>query len=123
MIKFFAVFLGGGLGSLVRFGIAEAVSPLKSGFPAATFLANVISCCILGFLLALVSKSEISPFIKFLFVTGFCGGFSTFSTFTGETFQLFQNGNWTTALIYVFSSFLVCLFSLYLGFKIANLTG
>ena len=120
MIKFIAVFIGGGLGSMVRFGISEVVSNLKSGFPAATFFANVISCCLLGFLLSYTSKVEISPFIKFLFITGFCGGFSTFSTFTGETFFLIQNGNWATAIFYIITSLLVCLFSLYLGFKIAG---
>lgn len=123
MIKFLMVFVGGGLGSMVRFGIAEVIAPLKSGFPAATFVANVISCCVLGFLLSYVLKVEVQPMLKLLFITGFCGGFSTFSTFTGETFFLLQNGNWPTAIIYILSSLMVCLFSLYLGFKIANFIG
>lgn len=123
MIKFLMIFIGGGLGSMVRFGIAELVSPLKSGFPSATFIANVISCCVLGFLLAYVLKVEVQPMLKLLFITGFCGGFSTFSTFTGETFLLLQNGNWPTAIIYILSSLMVCLFSLYLGFKLAEIIG
>lgn len=117
------VFLGGGLGSMIRFGIAEMIAPLRSGFPAATFVANVISCFVLGFLLAYVLKVEVQPMLKLLFITGFCGGFSTFSTFTGETFLLIQSGNWPTAMIYILTSLMVCLFSLYLGFKLAELTG
>ena len=121
MTKFLLVFIGGGLGSLCRFGIAEFLSENKATFPYATFWANFISCFILGILLSLSLKSNLSPQLKFLFSVGFCGGFSTFSTFTGEIFLLSQNGQYSTALFYIFTSLLVCLISLYLGFRFTQM--
>lgn len=118
MIKFLWVFLGGGLGSICRFGIAEWLSNHKSDFPYPTFWANFISCFILGALLAFTLKSEMNPHLKLLFMTGFCGGFSTFSTFTAEIFLLLQNGNFTTALSYILASLIICLTSLFLGYSL-----
>lgn len=117
MQNLFWVFLGGGLGSLLRFGIASAINGAKINFPFATFLANVVSCFLLGFLLSLSWKDQLDDASKLLLITGLCGGFSTFSTFTGETFLLFQNGHWWTAFANIIGSMAVCLISLYLGIR------
>lgn len=120
MFKFLLVFLGGGLGSLCRFGIAEILSVFPHKFPLATLLANVLACFILGILIALSWKEQLSSQAKWLLISGFCGGFSTFSTFTGESYFLFQNGHHFWALVNVIFSLLICTISLYLGMRLAT---
>ena len=101
------VFLGGGLGSLCRFGIAAALPTVdlsKGQFPWATLLANLFACLTLGALIALVSKQTLSREQSLFLVTGFCGGFSTFSTFSAELLGLYEAGYYTTAAIYALVS-------------------
>ncbi len=112
------VFIGGGLGSLCRYGIARYMGTYQGAFPLATFIANVISCIVLGMLVAYTLKNDSEQYIKLLLITGFCGGFSTFSTFSYETFSLFQSGDYTNAFANIFLSLLLCLFCIFLGIKI-----
>ena len=112
------VFIGGGLGSICRYGIARWLVFSTTQFPWATWLANVISCIVLGLVLGWTLRSGMDTSWKLLLITGFCGGFSTFSTFSLETLQLLQNGAWTYALLNVFLNLLVCLICIYLGTKL-----
>ncbi len=112
------VFLGGGLGSLCRYGIARGLQSFSLQFPLATLLANIISCIILGMLFGWMIRQQIDASWRLLWMTGFCGGFSTFSTFSLETFQLFEAGAIAYGLLNVIISLLVCLFCIYLGLKI-----
>jgi CrcB protein len=120
MLTYILVFAGGGLGSICRFGIGHLLAPLRWQFPWATFIANVLSCIILGVLFSLNVKGKLGGAWSVSLMAGFCGGFSTFSTFTSETFMLLHDGEWFKALLNVFLSMTVCLLSFYLGVKSAS---
>lgn len=102
-----AVFLGGGTGSLVRYAISRAVLSLqlKSIFPWATLLSNLIACALLAWL---VLRMQVHQPGKeqwhALLAIGFCGGFSTLSTFSMENYALLRDGMYGMALLNVLVS-------------------
>jgi len=112
------VFIGGGLGSLCRFGLNQWLNrPL--GYPYGTLLANGLSCILLGVLVGLVSRNLLPIEYRLLLVTGFCGGFSTFSTFSNELAQLMKQGQWTMTITYMFMSLFIGLLGIFAGMKAA----
>ena len=120
MLNFFWIFLGGGLGSICRYGISRILAGNEYSFPFATLLANFISCIILGYLFGLALKSGINDNNKLLWMTGFCGGFSTFSTFSLETFVLFEAGSTGYAFLNIAASLVICLVAIFIGIKISG---
>jgi len=120
-MNFLYVFIGGGLGSICRYGIALLLKKNQFNFPFATLIANIIACIILGYLIGLAAKDSISMNQKLLLMTGFCGGFSTFSTFSAETFLLFENGNVGYALANIGLSIIVCLVGIWIGWHLSSL--
>ncbi|MEY4927706.1 MAG: fluoride efflux transporter CrcB [Bacteroidota bacterium] len=120
MQKILLVFLGGGAGSLARYGVAEALSESSKNFPYATLCANIAACIVLGFVGTLAVKDSVTDATRLLLVTGFCGGFSTFSTFSNETFLLLQQGKLAAALFYATSSLIFCLIGVWLGNLISS---
>jgi fluoride exporter len=119
-MNYFWVFIGGGIGSVLRFGISEMLKSWSQNFPYATLIANSLSCILLGIVVGLFANDSISPSHRLLLATGVCGGFSTFSTFTNETFQLFQAGNIFLAVGNIFFNLALCFLCLFIGLKISN---
>jgi CrcB protein len=116
MMEAFAIFIGGGLGSVSRFGLGRWLGFSSTGFPIGTLAANLLACLILGFLGGvIVHKNNISPAIKLGIATGFCGGFSTFSTFSLETVGLFDQGKVFLGILYVALSIIFCFLGVWLG--------
>lgn len=109
------VFLGGGTGSIARFLIGKwAASNSNFNFPIGTFISNLLSCLILGIIVYVFSRSSEMPnTAKLLLITGFCGGFSTFSTFSFETLELMKGGHLMIALMNVLISVTACMLILW----------
>ena len=111
MSTILAIFLGGGLGSLARFGVGRLVLSFgKSALPWGTFLANVLACVLLGlFVYVYGPKLEKHVFWRAFLIIGFCGGFSTFSTFSYETLELFRSGAAMWGIANILVSVLLCI--------------
>ena len=120
-MNYFLVFMGGGLGSVTRFMVSKFFPSPSDSFPLATFFSNTISSLILGLLLGYFAQKNVSnDNIRLLIATGFCGGFSTFSTFSYETFVLFSSGNYKTGLVSIFANLLLCYGAIVAGFFISK---
>ncbi len=116
MKNFLLVFLGGGLGSAVRYGIARYIALYAWSFPLATLLANIAACFILGVIVGLADGRQLMTAQTRLFwAVGFCGGFSTFSTFSHETLQLITTGSQWSSALYVVGSVVLCLMAVFTG--------
>lgn len=111
-----AVFIGGGMGAVLRYLLSLCLSKWSLIFPFQTLAANFIGCFIAGAAGAfIISKTGINPLYKLLIITGFCGGLTTFSTFSLEVLNFIQSGESIKALIYAVLSFIVCLFAALIG--------
>jgi len=116
------VLLGGGIGSVIRYLISYFFNKYQTTFfPWPTFIANSLGCFLIGLFFAHTLKNNVqSETLKLLLITGFCGGFTTFSTFSLENLQLIQNQNYTLAITYTISSLLIGTIAVFLGFKFLN---
>lgn len=112
------VFVGGGLGSVFRFLVSNYTQKLWNinAFPAGTFLVNITGCFLIGILSGYLLKIDNS--LKFLLITGFCGGYTTFSTFSAENYSMWQNGQYFPLFIYILLSIVIGIMAVALGFSI-----
>ncbi|MDQ0476291.1 fluoride efflux transporter CrcB [Chryseobacterium sp. MDT2-18] len=118
MKNLFYIFIGGGLGSVLRFLISSYTQKLWNinSFPMGTFLVNMIGCFLIGVLTSYFIK--VDNYLKFLLITGFCGGFTTFSTFSAESYSLWQSGHYPILIFYILLSVMVGLAAVYLGLQV-----
>ena len=117
-MSYLYVALGGALGSVLRYFLSLVI-PKVAGFPWPTFVANVLGCLCIGIFSGLFLKCDsLSPNLKLFLVTGFCGGFTTFSTFASENLALLQSGKFGMCIAYALASFVLgvaaCFAGLYL---------
>lgn len=111
------VFIGGGLGSVLRYSVGRWIGAFHNyNFPLGTLLVNIVACFFLGFIIGLADHKEIfTPAARLFWTVGFCGGFSTFSAFSQESFYLIQGGFNLSLIVYVTLSLLFCVLAVYLG--------
>lgn len=122
MLKLLAIFTGGGIGAVLRFLVGIFCKNLNLSLPIATFTVNIIGSFIIGFVLAYsVIKPDFSPTVKLFLTVGFCGGLTTFSTFSAECLDYLANGKITEFLVYTILSVAVCVVSAGLGAYSAKL--
>ena len=116
MKQLLLVFLGGGAGSVLRFLFGKFLNSTESGFPYGTFAVNVIGSLLIGFILGWAAKNEaISQNTLLVLVTGFCGGFTTFSAFAYENQVFLKNGDFGLFALYTIASFIIGLLAVFLG--------
>ena len=109
------VALGGAFGSVCRYLISRMGD---TSFPWTTLCVNVLGSLLIGILVGLVNKDVLSPEMKLLLVTGFCGGFTTFSTFANESFSMMKAGDVLLSAIYAGASVTISILAVWMGTKL-----
>jgi len=117
MNNFVLIFLGGGLGSIARYGVGRGLAAWSVNLPYGTLVANVLACVILGFFTGWMAlrESEWALHYRAFLAVGFCGGFSTFSTFSNETLAMLLNDRWGDAVFNIILSVVLCLLASFAG--------
>lgn len=115
--------LGGAMGSMLRYLTSLFVARFwENHFPLATFITNVIGCFLIGLFIGFLEKQQLANSdLKWFLITGFCGGYTTFSTFGYENFNLLQNQNMGIALAYIASSVIIGLMAVWFGLFVAKM--
>ena len=116
------VAIGGAVGSVLRYLIQiQSINWFGTSFPYGTLLINIVGSLLIGFLsFALVERIIVSEEVRFAILVGVLGGFTTFSTFSLETLNLFLQGNFISAVGNVLISVALCLFSCFIGLSLAR---
>jgi len=116
MKSFLLVFLGGGLGSGLRYLVTIAMNQYSKVLPFGTFAVNMIGCLLIGLVLGYAQKENtLTSNQTLLLATGFCGGFTTFSAFANENLELIKNGEIFNFSIYTIGSFLIGVLAVFIG--------
>ena len=116
------VIVGSSLGGAARFLSQEFVQKnFPSFIPLSTLSVNIVGSFIIGIIYALAEKSKISPEVRILIATGFCGGFTTFSSFAFENVKLMQDGEFFNTALYILLSLVIGFIAVYLGILFTKL--
>lgn len=115
MRQAFLVFLGGGLGSVFRYLISLFLRQFTANFPWATFIVNVVGCFLIGVILAFADKYRVNANWVLLLATGFCGGFTTFSSFAYENQVMLKTHSYLYFVVYLLSSIVVGVIAVIFG--------
>lgn len=120
--KLLFILLGSGLGGVCRYLLGKAVHPsLFPAFPWGTFVVNILGCLIIGILYGLIDRGfNLSENMRLFLTVGFCGGFTTFSTFMHENYLLFTSPQILTVIVYAGLSIMVGLLFVYIGYLITS---
>lgn len=116
------IFLGAGIGGLARYGVGIWTQTVTGpAFPWGTLLVNVTGSLLLTFLYVLLEGTAGSPEWRAFLGIGFCGGYTTFSTFSYETIRLLQDGEWRQATFYIVGSIVLSIAGALLGFRLGSM--
>ncbi|WP_298472796.1 fluoride efflux transporter CrcB [uncultured Maribacter sp.] len=122
MKQLLLVFLGGGLGSVLRYYISKTFNSFFHNIFLGTFIVNIIGCLVIGFVLGLSFKNNLlTQNQTLLLTTGFCGGFTTFSTFAFEGHSVLKTGDFLYFTIYTILSIIIGIASIALGLWLSKL--
>lgn len=116
------IFFGGGLGSLLRYLVNRwATGLINSSFPYGTFLVNITGCFLIGFFVFYIERFGTNSLAWRLFlVTGFCGGYTTFSSFSFENVQIVSDHQLFTMMIYTVGSIVMGFLATYMGILLSR---
>jgi CrcB protein len=116
MKQLFLVFIGGGFGSILRFLLGKWLNSTTDGIPYGTFAANILGSLLIGIILGVAAKNDsLTQNQTLLLATGFCGGFTTFSTFAYENHVFLKSGDFMSFAFYTIASFIVGFLAVFLG--------
>jgi len=121
MLRFFVIGLGGAIGTLLRYIVGGLDYRFSSGvFPISTLVVNVTGSLAIGFLWGIVDRFAVSPNTRLFIFIGILGGYTTFSTFSLETFNLMRDGEYRIAVMNVFLSFILSIAAVFAGYFISK---
>ncbi len=121
LVKCLAVGMGGFIGSVARYLVSRVEFQKSGNYPINTLLVNVVGAVLIGMIIVYAKENGMSD-EKLLFLKmGLCGGLTTFSTFSVETFDFIESGNMMMGIAYVTVTVLLCVLGVYLGMKIGSL--
>lgn len=112
--------IGSFFGGIARYLISLAMKGISETFPWATMTANIAGCLLIGLLYAIFSRHNSPSQLSLLLTVGFCGGFTTFSTFSKESLGLLQSGSYSLFFLYAFGSIAVGIVAVAIGFNLAK---
>lgn len=121
MKQAFLVFVGGGFGSVARYALSKYFNSAENGIPYGTFLANILGSLFIGIILGLALKNNtLNTNQTLLLATGFCGGFTTFSTFAYENHLFLKSGDFVSFAVYTIASFILAFAAVFFGMYLSK---